>query len=329
LLAEGALVDTLTRIGQPIFHEDLVEKVENAPLREEERQLLLLSPFYWVPLLSNGHLHGLLCVGPRLGNDWMSVDDTRVLTTLANQAGTATHNVRLMEEVRARREDLAEAHQQLVIARENERQALARELHDDAIQQLIGIGYQVQLAQRRLTGSPTGDIVAAEDMGSVNTNIVEVVRSLRLLVRELRPTGVEHMGLYATVQAFMQSMEALNPAIAWYLNAEEADIHLPEATILGLLRIVQESVRNSLRHANAESITVVLERREDVLLLTIKDNGCGFIVPATPLENHFGLVGMRERAQLLGGSLQVDSKPGQGTTILVDLPILGEIDTNE
>lgn len=329
LLTEGQLINVLTQIRQPIFHDALLQKVSTTDVTSEERKLLAYSPspLYWLPLMTGDHLHGLLIIGPRLGQDWVTSEDVAVLTTLTSQAGVAAHNVRLMEEVRARRGDLATAHQQLVLARENERQALARELHDDAIQQLIGVGYQVQLAQRRLTANSTVEPLVLEEMDSVNTNIVEVMRSLRLLVRELRPTGVEHMGLSATLHAFIQSMEALNPSIAWVLNMEPevAGLHLPEETILGLFRIIQEAVRNSLRHADPQTITVTLKRSEANLLLSIEDDGCGFIIPSSPLENHFGLVGMRERAQLLGGSLQVDSKVGQGTTILVDLPLLGEI----
>lgn len=333
--ADSTLVSYLMQAGQPVVHEELRMALAPISLTTEERDLIeKYPPAHWLPLMSRGQIHGILMMGPRLGDDWISIEDAHVLATLVNQAGVATHNVRLIEEVRSGRQELAEAHQQLLMARENERQLLARELHDDAVQQLIGIGYQIQLTQKRLQNGtkphePLKDSgVVVEALNAVNTNVVDVVRSLRILIRELRPTGLEHIGLHSALLAYIKNLQSQYPTITITLNAEAVPSYLSEEIIMGLFRVTQEAIRNSIRHANPSTISVTVQRMGSQLLLDIADDGSGFEVPADleafMQENHFGLAGMRERVQLLGGTYQIESVPNQGTTVRVSIPIKGE-----
>lgn len=335
LPADSTLVSYLMQAGQPVAHEELRSALDTITLTEPEQVLIdQFPPAHWLPLMSRGQIHGILMMGPRLGDDWISIEDIHVLTTLVNQAGVATHNVRLIEEVRAGRQELAEAHQQLLMARENERQLLARELHDDAVQQLIGIGYQIQLTQKRLQNGTTpfqssqDSGVVVETLDAVNHNVVDVVKSLRILIRELRPTGLEHIGLHSALLAYIKNLQSQYPTITITLNAEALPSYLSEEIIMGLFRVTQEAIRNAIRHANPQSIGVTVQRIGSHLVLEIADDGCGFDVPAEletfTQDNHFGLAGMRERVQILSGTYQIESAPHQGTKVRVTIPIKGE-----
>jgi signal transduction histidine kinase len=326
---DGTIVSTIQRIAEPVTHEEIRTALDLKLLTAEE-QTLLQSPFaYWIPLLSRGQIHGIMMLGARLGNDWITADDIYVLDMLVNQAGQSAHNIRLFEEVRAGRHDLAEAHQQLLVARENERQGLARELHDDAVQQLIGIGYQIELNQRRFeNGNKPVELEPVVDtLTEVNTNVVDVIRSLRMLIRELRPTGLEKIGLIPTLHAHLKNLQLQYPAIQFNLESDPITTYLPEDVIMGLFRVTQEAIRNAIRHADPHAITVTVHYADSKVILQITDDGKGFEVPPDlqilTRQNHFGLTGMQERTQLMGGTYRVEAAPGQGTTVQVTIPVRG------
>lgn len=332
LPGNSTLIAYLLRESRPVAHDHLRRDLTDASLSTEEQTLIYnYPPAFWLPLMSREQIHGVLMLGPRLGDDWISVEDVHVLETLVNQTGVAVHNVRLIEEVRSGRQELADAHQQLLMAREQERQLLARELHDDAVQQLIGIGYQIQLAQKSLNhnDADSNDVTPViEELGDMNENVIDVVRSLRLLIRELRPTGLEHIGLVPTLLAYIKTLQSQYPAIAITLQASPLHSYLSEEIIMGLFRVTQEAIRNSIRHAHATEIVVRVERNNQHIDLSVTDNGRGFEVPV-PLshlahKNHYGLVGLTERVALLGGQYQIESKPGHGATIAVTIPLRGE-----
>lgn len=331
LPSDSALLTYLVREARPIGHEYLRQEIADHVLTPDEHALIYnFPPAFWLPLMSRGQIHGMLMIGPRLGDDWISVEDVHVLDTLVNQTGIAAHNVRLFEEVRERRQELADAHQQLLMAREHERQSLARELHDDAVQQLIGIGYQIQLAQKSLNSVPAQGTVAPviEELGDMNENVIDVVRSLRMLIRELRPTGLEHIGLIPTLLGYIKTLKTQHPTLTIRLDAPPLNTYLSEDLIMGLFRVTQEAVRNTIRHADATTIEIKVQRVEQQIELSVTDNGKGFKVPLMleqlAEKNHYGLVGLTERVSLLGGKYRLTSEPGQGTNIWVTIPIRGE-----
>lgn len=330
LPTEGTVASVMKRIGEPVTHEEIQSAVDPRFLTVEEKILLQNPSAYWVPLLSRGEIHGILLLAERLGNDWITADDIYVLNMLVNQAGTAVHNIRLVEEVRAGRHELADAHRELLVARENERKGIARELHDDAVQQLIGIGYQIELNQRRFqTGTKPLQLNPVIDtLQETNTNVLDVIRSLRLLIRELRPTGLETVGLVPTLHAHLKNLQSQYPTIAFHLETVSMPAHLPEDTIMGLFRITQEAIRNAIRHGEPRTISVTIHYNKPHLMLHITDDGKGFEVPtdiqSLTHNNHFGLTGMQERIHLLEGTYRIESAPGQGTTIQVNIPVRGQ-----
>lgn len=194
----------------------------------------------------------------------------------------------------------------LLEAGEEERKRIARELHDE-ISQLLAI---VQLS---LESVPAG----GAELRKASTLLVRAQEELHRLIYDLRPSLLDDLGLPAAVRWYAEN----------YLAPRGLDVHLEIDEALGLppeiettlFRIYQEIVTNLLRHARAESVSIELYAAEGRLKLAVEDDGVGFAVGAA--SDGVGIVGMRERAEIVGGTLRIDSEPGMGTHVVVELPL--------
>jgi signal transduction histidine kinase len=221
------------------------------------------------------------------------------------------------EEHRDRR--LATRYAALVVqAEEDQRRRLARQLHDEPLQLFAHLARQLgSLAE--VPGIPAA---AAGGLARAHRQALDAALRLRSIARELRPPTLDHLGLTAALTSLLADV------------GEEADLHadlqvtgeairLAGDIELGAFRIIQEAVRNSLRHADARQLRVTVEFGADALRLTVADDGRGF----TPAEldshtaTHLGVLGMRERARLLGGHLEIRSAPGAGTVVHAWMPL--------
>lgn len=207
---------------------------------------------------------------------------------------------------------------------EEERKRLARELHDETVQDLIALGHRVEMARRALERDPAQ---VAERLDELKALIHETVTDVRRFTRALRPIYLEDLGL-------LPALEMLVHDIATKANIE-AEFHvsgparrLPEELELTVYRIAQEALSNVVQHARASRVDVGLRFTAGEVTLEIVDDGQGFDVPDRPEElaraGHFGLLGMRERAALVGGRLELASVPGQGTRVAAHLPVEAE-----
>jgi signal transduction histidine kinase len=276
-------------------------------------------------------LQGLLLLDPRPGGELLAGEGERILATLAYQAGVAAHNVRLMEQVRAGQEELTRAHRQLLVGREQEQRRLAHELHDSAVQQLLGISYQLVHARRAAAGAGEAGGQAAGELASAleatRQEILGVVSGLRSLIGELRPAGLEELGLVAALEGHLARLEREGgpqaPAIHLELDGSQG-VSLPEPVAICLFRVAQEALRNVLKHAAARQVTVSLRLCPGEATLSVRDDGCGFRVPdrlsKLARSNHFGLAGMAERVAWAGGQLTIQSRPGGGTEVRAWIP---------
>jgi signal transduction histidine kinase len=141
------------------------------------------------------------------------------------------------------------------------------------------------------------------------------------IIRQLRPGSLDNLGLSETLRDAVTAWQAQHPEIRFALNLSGKFDSLGETLNINLYRIVQESVTNALRHAQAGEIEISLgKKRNGDLKLTIRDNGDGMNICNVDQTKHFGLLGMRERVQALHGEFEVDSKPGEGTTVNVVIP---------
>lgn len=330
----GQLGLYLEGTAKPCSRSEMQHEMAHVALRLEE-QMLLHDPelAYWLPLVSDRRLQGLLLIGHRVGGDFFTAEDERILATIGQQAGIAAYNVLLVEEVQASREELVRAHQQLLVERERERRRVARDLHDGAIQQLAGINYQLQLAAKRLS-MDNGAQSAAEvrqavsrELEQVRQEVVALLPPLRQLIWELRPSGLEHVGLGAALKDYVESVQNTAGPGAPQIETdfELAYSSLPEPITISLFRVAQEALRNALRHAQAENIWLTLRQDGDWVELRVGDDGRGFEIPGRmselTRENHFGLVGISEQMSLVGGTYRITSSKGQGTEVIATVPV--------
>jgi signal transduction histidine kinase len=220
------------------------------------------------------------------------------------------------EERRERR--LATHYAALVVqAEEDQRRRLARELHDEPLQLFM------HLARRlgSLAEAPGIPAVTAGGLAEAHQQALDAALRLRSLARELRPPTLDHLGLVAAISSLLADVEE-ETGLQTDLNVTGEAVRLPPEIELGAFRITQEAVRNTLRHAGARQLKVSIRFGASELGLTVADDGRGFTPEALDdlAETHLGLLGMRERARLLGGSLQVRSAPGTGSVVNARVP---------
>lgn len=230
------------------------------------------------------------------------------------------------------RTELLQMKARLAASREAEQRRLARGLHDDVIQQLIALQMDLANQRRQAERSPTPSDKEelAQTFSRLEAQVVYTVKELRGVLRELRPAGLEEHGLIAALDGFLNQIERQYAHRQLQIEKQWSptllDIPLPIATCL--FKVAQEALRNVVRHTTAQKVEILLEQSNTHTIMVIRDNGEGFATQPkfTQLahDGHFGLVGMLERVELVGGQLQVESTPGEGTAIRVSVPLIVE-----
>jgi signal transduction histidine kinase len=258
----------------------------------------------WVPLLAHGRTIGVLAAHDKLSVDdgRFGDDDLRLAETFAARAAVAVDL-----SGRVARDSL----RRVVAGQELERRRLARELHDETGQALTSI----LLGLRSLEDFVDGDDERAA-VADIRRLAVETLQDVRRLAVELRPKTLDDFGLEAALERLAESF-AEQTGLAVDFVARLGDEQLPAEVATALYRIVQEGLTNVAKHAQARTVSVLLTRKNGRVALVIEDDGRGFD-PDSPADG-FGLQGMRERVDLLGGSLQVESRAGAGTTLAVEV----------
>jgi signal transduction histidine kinase/YHS domain-containing protein len=215
----------------------------------------------------------------------------------------------------------------LSTAQEAERGRLARELHDEVVQQLIALGHGVDRIQRLLERDVAQ---AAERLQGMRASITELVDELRVLIGDLRPPALHELGLLPAVELLLQRNPDVGKGSAVgapevMLVAQGQERRLAPQSELAVFRIVQEAWTNIRRHAQARQAEITFTYTGDGLVVTIADDGVGFAPPDQQdrPDGHWGLRGMRERAELTGRTLTVMSQPNQGTRFVVHIPYPG------
>lgn len=199
--------------------------------------------------------------------------------------------------------------------REEERKKIAREVHDELGQTLTGLRMDVSLLQIELGETvPT----ALERLQSMKSSADRAIGIARNVTSALRPAALD-LGLTAALEWLLHDLRSRSD-VKYMLRTEPREIVLPEEQASALFRIAQESLTNVLKHANATVVNVVLELRDDEVVLEIRDNGKGFSVYDPRRAPSFGLVGIRERALMLGGQVEIRSRASVGTSVRVRLP---------
>jgi len=275
------------------------------------------TPTLSLPLTFQGQMRGLWTVGERRDGDEFSAADQRIFKTLACQAEVALGNVLLVEALRRQLDEIRTIQRQLLRSREEERARLARDLHDRPIQALVGLNMQLGLLLADEENSPL-----AEALKDMRAEVRQLLGDLRQVCVELRPPMLDTLGLGAALRALAGDWSAQSGVEVRLDLPPDAMLRpLPEEVSVDLYRVVQEALANVARHAAAQQVAIRLAWEDSRLILTVHDDGRGFVVPAAfhslTTRGHFGLAGMQERVELIGGALTVESAPGRGTTVRV------------
>ena len=262
-----------------------------------------MRSFMGVPIVSTGEVIGAFYLTEKEGGRGAVFTDAdqQLIELLAAHAAVAIENARLFERSR-----------ELTVVEERNR--LARELHDAVTQSLFGVALKAEAAALLVESDPGR---ARDELEAVRTLARGAMDEMRSLVFELRPAELGSDGLVATLRKHVEVLRRV--------HGREIDLEVQGERPLGaaaereVLRIAQEALTNALRHAGAERLAVRLAFPDGRVELAVSDDGAGFD-PATPAAGrHLGLVSMRERAEAIGGRLAIDSRPGAGTTVRLEV----------
>jgi signal transduction histidine kinase len=265
-------------------------------------------------LIADGRVFGIYSLD-KAQTHFFTEAHLRLAEGMSAQGAIAIHNARLFEQVRAGQDQLHALSQRLVEVQEEERRHLARELHDEVGQMLTGLKLMLGVLPR-LPSEALNDQVA--EATAVLNSLTEQVHTLAL---NLRPVILDDLGL---TSALLWLFERFTARTGVQVNFESVglDHRFPATVETTAYRIVQEALTNVARHAGVAQASVRIRVEADQLRVQIQDSGRGFeTVTMLTSRQRAGLAGMRERAALLGGQLQVDSAPGTGTQVIVTLPI--------
>ncbi|HIC92939.1 MAG TPA: GAF domain-containing protein, partial [Anaerolineae bacterium] len=292
--------EAVIRGGQPLILPD----AQAAYPVFRQKPYAHIRSWLGVPLMVKERAIGMITLDRR--EPWaFGEEDVQLALAFANQAALAIENARLYEQAQQ-------------AATLEERQRLARELHDSVAQAIYGVTLYAEAAARLLEAGQVD--VADEHLRELRDTAQEALRDMRLLLFELRPPELERVGLAAALRARLEAVEG-RTGLETELRVE-GEGRLPTEIEEGLYRIAQEALNNALKHAQARKITVYLRHDERSVALEVADDGAGFDPKAVEGKG-MGLRSMAERARLMGGELEIESEPGRGTKVRMNLELMG------
>jgi signal transduction histidine kinase len=307
-----ALVKTIaTTLKLPYVAVALIQS--DTPPLSEERLVAIRgqppphTPTEQLPLIYQGETVGQLVLAARQGEVQLSQADRQLLEDLARHAGVIAHAVRLTTDLRRSRE-------RLVVAREEERRRLRRDLHDGLGPTLASLTLTLAAAREYLRRDPATTDALLQELA---TQVQGAVTDIRRLIYELRPPTLDDLGLIGALrdQAARYAQDRLQIAV----EAPVALDPLPAAVEVAAYRIGMEALTNVVRHAQARTCTLTVQRDRNLIIITISDDGCGLPVG---LVLGIGMRSMRERAEELGGTCTIEARPEGGTLVVARLPLM-------
>lgn len=266
-----------------------------------------------VPIVSGEKIFGALSVYSLGQAKRFSERDIALVAGVGRQAGIAIENARLYENMHS-------YVRQITRAQEEERKRIARELHDDTAQALTVLSRGLDALIVSPDPLPQSALERLEELRRVGE---EISKGLRRFSRDLRPSSLDDLGLLPTLEGLASTLTE-EDGIEAELKVVGQRRRLSPETELVLFRITQEALNNVKKHSRASKVVTTVEFADGAVQITVHDNGRGFELPSRTSDlaaaGKLGLVGMHERAQLISGSLTVQSKPGKGTTVTVRVP---------
>lgn len=302
---ETLVVDDISRgprITQPVVAEEGLKAFVSVPLKSKERVV------------------GVLNIASRKPRPFPQ-QEVQLLTAVGHQLGIAIENAQLYGELQLREQTRAELLRQIISAQEDERRRVARELHDVTGQALATLAVRLEALTARPVSSAKDIETQLEEIKSL---LAATSKEVHGLIYDLRPSLLDDLGLPAALRSCAHnSLDAAGVEI--YLEVVGQEKRLPPQVEIALFRIAQEAITNIACHARAESTYVSLEFKDKGIAVQVEDDGIGFdllrVFGPVGARQGVGLLGMKERAELLGGTLTIDTKPGGGTRVAVEIPV--------
>ncbi len=314
---------TVSATGWAVLLEEAWEAVDNPLLRQTQAAPLVLIPALLLSLVAVGFaIRSVVQPLRRLESKAAAVraGDLRALEEpvggIAEIESLQRTLAQMGQRLRTYQQSLRRYAGAVIHSQEDERRRVARELHDETIQALIALDQRTQLAQRSLAHDPAA---ATEHLHGLRRQAEELMQGVRRVVRALRPIYLEDLGLPTALEMLAKDAAAASGTeVGWALFGEPRRL-FPQQEI-ALYRIAQEALTNAGRHAGAATIRLGLRFEPGRVVLRVEDDGIGF-TPTADIEtsDHYGLTGMKERAELIGANWDLASSPGQGTSVLVEL----------
>jgi PAS domain S-box-containing protein len=329
--------------GESIYLPVVDSKNFRASLEPEFQPLfdaVGISSFISVPIQVQGQVIGALDILRDGHGVPYTHEDQVLLQDLADRAALTIQNARLFEQVQGAQRRLQILSGQLLFAQEAERRTIARELHDEIGQILSGLMMQLGTAKSLLPRSakPVENILEqSEEL------IDQILGRTRAIIAGLRPPVLEDLGLIPALHRLADDFQS-NTGMVVKIETDNFPERLPLPLEVALFRIVQEALTNVRKHAQAHQVSIRLSNYDEKLVVSVEDDGLGFEKqPPGPIADgdtvleggwripadHFGLIGIQERAVQLGGSMKITSSPGQGTNLQVELPFSGTRETTD
>lgn len=230
------------------------------------------------------------------------------LTTDLKNVGAALEQAKIKQDFGIR----------IIAAQEEERKRLSREIHDGPAQMMANVLMRSNLIDR--TFREKGADAALKEIHDLKINVRNALSEVRRIIYDLRPMALDDLGIDPTLKKYLSTIMEYNPGVEIQFLSYNNERRIPSDYEVAVFRLVQESVNNALKHGKPNLIIVKLEWLCDEINVVVKDNGVGFDTESVR-EGSFGIIGMKERIDLLKGSLKISSSIGKGTTILMKIPL--------
>ncbi len=273
------------------------------------------------PIRTKGSLVGILALGEKQSGSSYSNDEADLLMTMANEVSVALENARMLDSIKSQQLQVEHLLAQVVMAQEEERKRISADLHDSVAQWLAAASYRVQTVNALLPSSSTKE--AKGELTTMEDTIDRSLKELRRIVVGLRPPALDELGLEHSLRHSLDELKTDGLDCRFTKSGEV--VRLPSSVEIAVYRAVQEAFTNVRKHAGASRVTLHMQYQPDDLVIRIRDNGKGFDLTRTldsaVAVGHIGVVGMKQRAETLGGEMNIITHEGAGTTITLRFPI--------
>lgn len=274
----------------------------------------------YIPLITRNKTIGVLKVTKLTPHKPLQSSDLEFLFTLCSQSSIGISNARLYDSLEKAHIEVEELLKRVITNTEDERLRISLELHDGPIQSIIASQFAIQACRGLLDGNMTK---IDEKLQNIGEALLESTHNLRRIVSDLHPPDLEKSGLISAIQEYLGIIEN-EDRLKCHLKIKGKMVKLVYSTERGLYYIVREAITNIKKHAEASTIEVTIEFQDENLIVSVRDDGKGFD-PSKEEHNsiieHVGIRSIKERARVLRSNITIDSKPGEGTTVKLVLPL--------